>query len=1749
MTRFRWIFWLCALPWALGATTLSVSRKEGIATGQVDVLQGLPGALALSYYLTGAGDLHYAVVLHGHNALTAQDIKDAAIQSAATLSTEAGTFTSKSATRLAWNVLDLAPNTTYDVYFVAEASNSNGVFGTVVSVNGTTTHPHAPRLSLQRSGPVRASSSTAEFVVNCSSPGLLHYIIVPTRASQNLSATDIWTSNQTLSLSIPSTNAVQVNVTDLAPFTTYDVWMVTEVKGSDGVLGRVLHAPEAFTTHAVAPDVVNLGCVPRGGTTSELLVGLRLEFPALAFVNYNVQSALRAVEYALFYLATTEGSLEPSLNTPEAIQNATNTTTRHASQLQLSFPAREVNNVAVVAATDTTVDIHANITALKAGTNYSLAIVVETKGSHGLFGRIGTISGCQTHAPAPIAKSIEVAALPKTTNMALLRVSVESAANVHYVVGEPNAFQKVVDHKNALATYVAANESFQVGSIQNVPSNEWTNVTLTNLNASTMYSVVVFTETVDSFGVFGLPSSKTDFKTNEPAGSVAILEAAPVKGSTTQVSISVKPSDPRNIVSMCWKEAAPTAFTCGNHTSVLSNLTEDTIYEMYVVAETAQGVVGVPSEIVTVSTHALPPTELALNLSRIGGRFDLLAATITTTKPCWLHVALLAAENITKTRDTILQNQTTMHYYNVTHSDNGSTALMFDNLQPNATYTLAVFPESLSVNGTGSQVYGALETINATTYAAAPTVLQSAALPLNATVDKILLVVNLTTPGRLHYMITDRDLHDPNVLRTTNPSFYVRRGHFDVVDQVWTTVNETKGGVNVSVPLALPIFEGNHTIDDTLEPDTMYHVFVTTETFDSFGVFGALPAPLLATTHAPPPTFTTLSILPTPWKATSIDLNLTLSRYGLVQYILMLRNPGSAFAFNASNETINISQLDSSILTAGHIQRASLEELGEGVMLNGSLTVSREDWSKQTQTHKAFTNLISGATYELCIVAETDASYGVFGPVSCHVVTTFVDYTNATSAQDEWFVEPVDGTTDQVVLTWHRRSEAPIRPYFVLVKGSAPPSLGANGFSRTTFSEIIPGQHGIVAAGELPSVATNPTTHQIVIEQLAPHTPYFAFFSGETLGSHGVFTDVKGPISTMTHAPPPVLNSYAARPADGNTTGFQLVLELACDKSAQSCNGALIHAVVTLPKCPPPMPLHLAHSCVLVYKRDNVTLPSNTPLKDYKIFLQDDARLKPNTSYAVHLATETINSHGVLSPWTSIATATHPMPPSFVDIQVRPKHASTTELELAFELSTTGLVHYMIAEDTKHVEVLSPYNVSSKKKNGEDWHKYPHQSISYRRTITVTSPKPQIEVLNYLSADTSYTVWVLAETLVDADLYTQILVFANVSTFAPAPLLLAHQAGPTPASTTELRLDYKLNTLQGLVHCMVAMSTRWTPTLAGPAVFGNRIGFDTKVVGQVTINATSSEGSVDIPVPHPDTSYTIYLVTETFNSHGVFGVVAQLDHIKSSAHAPAIINSTVVAADARTDALSVRLELSSPGIVHYSVVEKNHPLNGKEASSIISNTSSVVFLIDGLRESTWYDVYIQTETIGSRGVLGALVKVPSLTPTHGPPPVVLEEVDCTGAPNCELLGREPCWLVSATCGECREGYVGDDGPANTQCTVGAKKKGLERKKTIGIKISGVKQATPVETEVQPSGAAYEPCPDHSSFSLTLNRCECAEGYAMQHNSCVLLCPPNSSPSSPGKCQCDPGFVLDSLQTACVLRGPGSGPIGGVNAIS
>ena len=1373
----------------------------------------------------------------------------------------------------------------------------------------------------------------------------------------------------------------------------------------------MVHAAAAITTHAIAPDVVNLGCLPRGGTTSEVLLGLRVEFPPHAFVNFQVQSALQAVEYALHFVADPNPLESSDLAVVQQQVESTPTGVLH-----FSFPVHETNTVHVVAATDTTVDLHANLTDLVAGTNYSVTVAVQTQGSGGIFGRHLTIHGCVTHHPAPAISAVTIHAKPKSTTAVELAVELPALADVHYVLGLPDDVRRLSRQSSSLAT-LEQNGTFRMGTMTLSPDANVTSTTVHELEPGTTYAVLVYAETSNSFGVLGPAFAPTEVRTHDEPGTISVVAAAPVAGSTSALEVVVNMTRPQDHTVLCIRnrpvnssdDQVSDVFTCTTYNDtrsiVVHNLTRNQPYELYVLAETAEGVVGAKSDVVVVTTHdEAPEDDLVVQIGRINGCVDRLDAVIASRVPCWVHYVLVPVTDVeafdaSNATNDVIQSFLLQHPKKQTALLDGLHVMnrSLEAVQPNTSYVMAAVFESISqttLSTRGSQVFGAVHRANTSTFALAPLLLQSAVLPLNASVDTIRFAVNISTPGRVHFMITDADLQDPNLLANpTQVPPFVQRGAFDVADLVFETANETIDGVNVSVTKPVPNLVSNTFLVTNLVADTLYHVFLATETSDSGGVFGtALPAPHLVKTHAPPPQFLILYVAPS--DATSLVVNVTLSRFGIVHYLLLFRGPDSVV-----NHTVS-SVRD---LTPDQIKRASWTELGDGVPHNGSLVVEKANATKR------FSDLVSNATYELCLVAETDASDGVFGDVFCRVVHTFDD-ANTSHALD---VVATPGTTDQLTISWTLRQtdHATRVPYFVVVEEA---------YRHHALKSIelpLPrvGEQGVVASGLLPllqtyapTTATNSTkTHDyhIVVRGLDAHTKYTCLLAAEVHASNGLFTDVHT-VAVTTHAHPPKLVGYVARPAPGNTTGLEVVLDVAC----ANCHFAILHVAVTKPQCHLSVPFHLADACTLVYGSRNVSIPAasqaHNVVRGQIVFLNDSVLLTPNTLYDVHVTTETGVQSGVLSPVKVIQATTHPTPPTIAHLTLTPKHASTTELELEIQLTAPGIVHYIIGEDSKHIEVVSAHNISGKKTlwGQEDWHKYPPQTIVYRRSVSVVDA--QIETLQYLTANTSYSVWVVVETL-DGGLYGPLVLKANVSTFGPAPRLLAHEAAPMPASTTHLRLGYTLST-PGTLHCVVATSHLWRPTFPSLAKqHNNRINYDTAIVAQVTL-ADQVTGFFDIAVPYADTNYTVVLVTETTGSHGIYGAVAQLEHIHSSSVAPDIVDVHAVATDARMDALTVSVTLTRPGIVHYASWEsQNQNQTQVSFQTAMSNGSQCEFVVDGLLPATWYDLYLETETYGSEGVMGPQVKVPQAAITHGPPPHVLEDVDCSAAPDCEGLGREP----------------------------------------------------------------------------------------------------------------------------------------------
>jgi hypothetical protein len=1172
----------------------------------------------------------------------------------------------------------------------------------------------------------------------------------------------------------------------------------------------------------------------------------------------------------------------------------------------------------------------------------------------------------------------------------------------------------------------------------------------------------------------------------------------------------------------------------GNFSVSISNLTARSTYEVYVFAENQNRVevFSKPSERLLVTTHSIPPGMVKASSIPVKAKTDSIETTLSFEEDCFVYYAIQSVSDILSetnvTAEDILGNEgKSAHNHHQSRQkfvkrgslaiSNAGETFTSEGLQPNSSYVVYVVPESMS-GSTKSGVFGTLESVSAQTFSRAPKILKAIAGALNGTVDKIVLTVNMSHPGRVHYFLSDKDFADPSIIKHStiiNERPYSSRGFFDVFAE--DIVMEIENGTNISKPVDPAIYTKNIILGDFV-PGTLYHISLTTETFESHGVFGDFPPPLLVWTHATPPQIieNSLSIKPTDGSSTSISFEFLLSKFGDVHYILIYRGFVQDYSFpilqkraeeeaekeaaavaagekNATEKPIwppITSTYDIKTLSGMDVKNASIDTLGVGIWENGTISVSREDIRKGEPTQKELKNLIPNGHYELCLVTETDGSNGVFdwnGPEkACHTVYTHGDYSNQSILMDDISVKPKDASTQSIVVELSM-SKLPDTaadmddsqngidilktltnrlPYFILVDGSEgrkdffSNSIGGS-YTKdiSIMKQAVQGQAHVTSSGVMTNVVGSNETHIFLreeIQQLRSNQRYYFFFAYETMDSHGFFTklnpfrgrsnDTKQEndgIEVKTHEEAPRLTKYLAEPTFGNTSRVTAKFDMTC----ATCKEAIVYMLLYNENCPTPsmqilseiaqshgsLEKHSDEGCMypLTSRRSVVDMSDRHDSK--KASKEEDLyeNLSPNTTYKIFFATETVNSSGVYSSrfvQTTVRTFAHA--PVFDKLKVYPRESSTSEIILQYQLSHPGEVHYMIGESgNDEFNVTSAYNVSNKKLPGNsppNFHDYPRDVVRSRRSLTVKRGGfLKTEVIDYLTPGTSYDIYVVVESDANKGIYGEIFEFRNISTFAVPPIILVHAAYPTPATVASLTVGFRLNT-PGMLHCVAVTTGLWNTTkhvAKGSDMYGNRLTTSEEVVYQSTINVTEewmTEGDsgwreFDFKVPYPGKNYTVYLVTETTESEGVYGTVATHKGVQAHDNAPIIIASKVTPTDARMDSLTFQIELSAIGHLHYFVIPFGHQFNleAMDSFSGIGNVTiedpanlTTYFTVESLKEGSLYDVYLRSETLNSDGVFGHIFKHSNPTRTHGLPPELLEDVECKVNPPCQEIGRE-----------------------------------------------------------------------------------------------------------------------------------------------
>lgn len=739
----------------------------------------------------------------------------------------------------------------------------------------------------------------------------------------------------------------------------------------------------------------------------------------------------------------------------------------------------------------------------------------------------------------------------------------------------------------------------------------------------------------------------------------------------------------------------------------------------------------------------------------------------------------------------------------------------------------------------------------------------------------------------------------------------------------------------------------------------------------------------------------------------------------------------------------------------------------------------------------------------------------------CHRVVTHADFTNQSVLFDEVEVIPIPGRTDGIYVKLHvsKLLNAPSQttaaangsvlpegfaestgriPRFILIDGKeGRRDFDHNSFTSShrgrevtaAFSAAKPGQGSVIATGTISTVAAENDTF-IALEhsvyRLKQNAPYLFFFAYETVDSGGVFTKINlhkhrpndsrsenDGIEVVTHEAPPRLSRAEASPTFGNASSVTVKFDIACD----ACDRAIVHILAYPEGCAaPPTELLLPKSAkkhgITSNEADTENISAcNRPLTRRKVKIamperqhsQKDVEedisgnMALNTSYAIFLATETVNSSGVVCDhFQKLSVRTHAVAPGFRSLQLTPRKGSTTELLLQFELDGPGEIHYMLGQsDNPEFNATSALNISSKgtrsgghHKSGPNFHDYARDVVRLRRSVEVEASGVGVmhtEVLDYLSPGTVYDAYVVVEAAGENGVYGSVEHFREVTTFSNAPILLAHAANPTPGTTDSLTVGFRLDA-PGSIYFSVVTIGFWDRThhvAYGSDKYGNRLAMQEKLVArehmviQESTMQVTGPGSRDsgwrektLRVPYAGANYTVYLVTETTDSEGVYGIVATHQNVQSHAAAPIVLNLTASATDARMDSLTIIVRLSDVGHVHYAALIRGeaflHEEMEQQSSAGVDTHRGVVnvnestcadttasdcaytatFEAEALKEGTAYDVYVCTETLSSYGVFGEWRAVPATARTHGLPPAVLHELECHVKPSCEALHRE-----------------------------------------------------------------------------------------------------------------------------------------------
>ncbi|CAM9139051.1 unnamed protein product [Hapterophycus canaliculatus] len=257
-------------------------------------------------------------------------------------------------------VVGLEPNSTYEIFFATETSNSNGVYRANPGPILATTHPMPPLLLDARARAADASSSALLVAVSLESLAEVHYAVFTSPTA----------------ISPPGAHAKSASGGDTLAQGRLDSGIGAAEEGLAGEDGGT-----GFQDSA-------LGCENVGGAVDGLRAPTALNETRSLVASGMVPSTTIA---GMLVFA---GDEESGVNAPASTVAASTTTSVGADGKTQLLAASRLSE-------GDTLEVEFRVEGLQAAQAYSICLFTETPESNGLFGSVHELRAVYTHAPVP----------------------------------------------------------------------------------------------------------------------------------------------------------------------------------------------------------------------------------------------------------------------------------------------------------------------------------------------------------------------------------------------------------------------------------------------------------------------------------------------------------------------------------------------------------------------------------------------------------------------------------------------------------------------------------------------------------------------------------------------------------------------------------------------------------------------------------------------------------------------------------------------------------------------------------------------------------------------------------------------------------------------------------------------------------------------------------------------------------------------------------------------------------------------------------------------------------------------------------------------------------------------------------------------------------------------------------------------------------------------------------------------------